>query len=277
MTGSDDDLIERYFLGDLDTIESEELERRLESSGELRRKFDAKYDSRSAEFGFFSLQPSNPDLAECFSPLTLEKYAKGQLSPAENTLVADHVLCPFCAEHIRGFRALHEEKMKVPSPFERMRSFFATRQLLLVPVAAAIALIVVLPWRSEEKETFRSADACSISHLVERPSENSFRLLVSAKSQEPCFVGVRLDERWIEPEVSGLLPPELVELAPGGSLRIELTGAKIDSPLSIVVSEIRHSVATIDKVLPEFKQGDWTLGIEGRPKVINRTIVTELR
>src|SRR5687767_9555307 len=96
------DDVERYFAGDLDVVERRQLEQRLVEDPARAAAFDVLYDARLSRLGLLALQPTDPELSDCFSPATLERYVLGQLDGIDAATVEAHLGCNLCAEQVQA-------------------------------------------------------------------------------------------------------------------------------------------------------------------------------
>lgn len=142
----DRDLVERWFAGDLDRVETNTLRHRLETDASFREAFDAAYDARTARDPWAGIATESLELEDCFSPVTLERFVDGELDVADRDLVAAHLDCSWCSGQIEAIRADKERvpdapapPMPAPSQRPRSRGWWAA-----LPVAATAAAAVLL-------------------------------------------------------------------------------------------------------------------------------------
>jgi hypothetical protein len=169
---SDQELVARYFAGDLDRVERRRFEADLERSPALRERFDETYDRRTEERGLLTLEPARA-LDECFSLETLELFAEQKLDPAERELVDAHLACPLCREQLEGLATAEVV------PLFRRRVLIAASAGLISAVAAASLLFIFSPARelpryalevSGGEKPLRSGDPTGAGRLVALPN-----------------------------------------------------------------------------------------------------------
>ena len=99
-----DELLAMYFAGQLDRVERRTLDRMLDEDAGLSARFDAAYDARTEEAGLLALAAPAPELNECFSFATLERFVRGQLDDEAEGWVQSHLACPLCRAQVEALR-----------------------------------------------------------------------------------------------------------------------------------------------------------------------------
>src|SRR5262245_51236724 len=170
MIGPEEDRFTRYFEGDLDLVERRELDEDLARSPALGERFAEAYDARTRAVGLRALVPAPEELSECFSPRTLERHARGELAPADASLVSAHLSSTWCAQQVRALQAAESRE---PSWIERWvaRLRAERRWTLAVAVAVALLLFIWIRPRDAEEERFRSQADLGISAVLSAPEE----------------------------------------------------------------------------------------------------------
>ncbi|MEQ9503420.1 MAG: hypothetical protein RIT81_41550 [Deltaproteobacteria bacterium] len=92
--------MDRCFAGDLDAVEMRALTSAVEASPTRRERYDNAYDAATATKGWMTFVPGDPELAECFSPDTLERYGREELDSADAALVEAHLGCRLCRAQV---------------------------------------------------------------------------------------------------------------------------------------------------------------------------------
>ena len=138
-------MLARLMARDLDRIESAALMKQIEDDDAFKAQYDKAYDEHVDRHGFFSFLPADPDLVDCFSIDTLERFVRGRLSAKEEAVIRAHLPCAICGPQIE-----HLEEMIRTSwrPFDRIqpwvdsvRKTFQGRLSPLVPIVATLAVV----------------------------------------------------------------------------------------------------------------------------------------
>lgn len=130
------DLFARHFAGDLDQIEARELTEALEKDDALQIAYASAYDLHVSCFRLLSFVPHDPDLGDCFSQETLDRYCRNELRTADREVVEAHLACLVCGDIVR---ALARDADTKPSIKARVRYLLPR---LTLPLAAAAALLL---------------------------------------------------------------------------------------------------------------------------------------
>lgn len=129
---SDAQLAERYFDGQLDVVEADQLERRAAADPPLAALLETVWEDRLATRGLRAWSPRPAD--DCLSDRTLWQFAHGQLAREDRARVFEH-LTRNCARCARSVALLRPDA-------KNGRTWSA---LLTFAAAAAVVLVAVLP------------------------------------------------------------------------------------------------------------------------------------
>lgn len=154
------DFMQRYFHGDLDELERVELDRKLNDDPAFRTRFDEEYDRRTETLRFRAFTPTATGLEECFSPETLGRFARGELSDEARAIVEAHLACPLCRAQLEAAGAGEEAPASaatMPPRWTRRRSFAWGSATSLVAVACVLLLVRAPSERFQERGSL-SAD-----------------------------------------------------------------------------------------------------------------------
>jgi hypothetical protein len=205
----------RYFAGDLDRVERRAFREEIARSTVRRRVFEAEYDRRTRRFGLLALGAPDPELASCFSILTLESYVQGRLPDEDRTLVESHASCPLCGLQIR---ALREEEGRGLTWGERFAELqgralgWLMRPTVLGAMATAAVLLAVSPRLFLEAPKMRGA----------APVASEYRLVDE---------GARLALRWVTSDgLRQTFDADTTRVAEDARLEVVGTNDDIDAP-----------------------------------------------
>lgn len=258
-----DDLVERYFAGDLDQVERRELESSLAHSEELQRQFDRAYDERTARLGFMALESSEPALDECFSPTTLDRFVDDDLDAVDEAAVQQHLACPLCRREVEA----RKRRRGAPG---RALSLPAKLAGWGIAAAAAAALwVVALPGPAPEDTprfrgverfedtaqaifTVEQADGARTVDLEALTLRAGQRVVVevhNASERNAMYfaiaaVGPAQEVRWLHPRSDGLVPANFAKLDPADSDEVDL-GTFGPDPIRLVALLTDASVNTL--------------------------------
>lgn len=128
-------MVAQYFAGELDRVERRAFDQLLEAKPDLAAAFDDEYDARTQALGLAALTSIAPELNECFSMATLERFVDGELDPEAAEWVERHLACPICRSQVEGLRA-NRAAVVVVGPWMR------NGLVGLTAVAASLAIAV---------------------------------------------------------------------------------------------------------------------------------------
>ena len=259
-----------YFAGELDRVQRREFDRLVDSDPKLAARFDEAYDERTESHGLMALGAAAPELSECYSYETLERYARDELDPEARAWVQAHLACPLCRAQVQ---ALTEKKRSA----QIIR--FPARTVSLIGAVAASLVVGVVGLRygqntggqgvggpTESPVAYRATEAKRITATLALPNglgasggnvtahNDGPTLILRARGKVFIAVAAGVEpsaSRWVYPAPIAFGPrPNMTELKNREERKIRLDDVRAGEHVWLLTSEQQYNLDVVRSVSP---------------------------